>query len=46
MNVNFGLLKGYNKRQKDAVVKNALSAISAWKDETDRLRSPLQRQED
>ncbi|OPY75608.1 MAG: Methylenetetrahydrofolate--tRNA-(uracil-5-)-methyltransferase TrmFO [Syntrophorhabdus sp. PtaU1.Bin153] len=42
MNVNFGLLKGYNKKYKDAVVKNALFAISAWKDKMDRLRSPLQ----
>ncbi|OPX96444.1 MAG: Methylenetetrahydrofolate--tRNA-(uracil-5-)-methyltransferase TrmFO [Syntrophorhabdus sp. PtaB.Bin006] len=35
MNVNFGLLKGYNKKHKDIVVKNALSTISAWKDNVD-----------
>ncbi|OPY68835.1 MAG: Methylenetetrahydrofolate--tRNA-(uracil-5-)-methyltransferase TrmFO [Syntrophorhabdus sp. PtaU1.Bin050] len=42
MNVNFGLLKGYNKKYKDAVVKNALSAISIWKDDVDRLRPLLE----
>lgn len=30
MNVNFGLLEGYNKKRKDACVRNALNAIEAW----------------
>jgi hypothetical protein len=33
MNINFGLVKNYKKREKDRVVKNALQAISAWKEE-------------
>ncbi len=31
MNINFGLLKNYNKKQKDKVIKNALSLIAEWK---------------
>jgi len=31
MNINFGLVKNYNKKQKDRVAKNALSAIMEWK---------------
>jgi methylenetetrahydrofolate--tRNA-(uracil-5-)-methyltransferase len=33
MNINFGLVKNYKKREKDRVVKNALQTISAWKEE-------------
>jgi methylenetetrahydrofolate--tRNA-(uracil-5-)-methyltransferase len=33
MNINFGLVKNYKKREKDRVVKNALHVISAWKEE-------------
>jgi len=33
MNINFGLVNNYKKREKDRVVKNALLAISAWKEE-------------
>jgi methylenetetrahydrofolate--tRNA-(uracil-5-)-methyltransferase len=33
MNVNFGLLKGYNKRQKDKAVARALESIEKWKEE-------------
>jgi methylenetetrahydrofolate--tRNA-(uracil-5-)-methyltransferase len=33
MNINFGLVNNYKKREKDRVVKNALQAISAWKEE-------------
>jgi len=35
MNINFGLVKNYNKKQKDRVVKNALSAIMEWKTRID-----------
>jgi methylenetetrahydrofolate--tRNA-(uracil-5-)-methyltransferase len=31
MNINFGLIKNYNKREKDRVILNALSSIAAWK---------------
>jgi len=31
MNINFGLIKNYNKRQKDRVINNALSLIKEWK---------------
>jgi methylenetetrahydrofolate--tRNA-(uracil-5-)-methyltransferase len=31
MNVNFGLLEGYNKRQKDAVIARALTSIEDWR---------------
>jgi methylenetetrahydrofolate--tRNA-(uracil-5-)-methyltransferase len=33
MNINFGLLKNYNKKEKQRVVHNALHAISLWKEE-------------
>jgi methylenetetrahydrofolate--tRNA-(uracil-5-)-methyltransferase len=35
MNVNFGLLKGYSKKEKEKVVQRALSSISEWKAEVD-----------
>lgn len=35
MNINFGLMKNYNKREKEKIVHNALHAISAWKEEID-----------
>ncbi len=31
MNVNFGLLEGYNKRRKDEVIEGALASITAWR---------------
>jgi hypothetical protein len=30
MNVNFGLVKGYNKREKQQVVERALQSIQTW----------------
>ncbi len=35
MNVNFGILKGYSKKDKQSVVERALSAITQWKTEMD-----------
>jgi methylenetetrahydrofolate--tRNA-(uracil-5-)-methyltransferase len=35
MNVNFGLLKGYKKREKEKVIERALSSVSQWKVEVD-----------
>jgi methylenetetrahydrofolate--tRNA-(uracil-5-)-methyltransferase len=35
MNINFGIVKNYRKREKDKVVQNALHSISAWKEEID-----------
>ena len=32
MNVNFGLLEGYDKRKKDQVAQRALDCIRAWRD--------------
>jgi len=32
MNINFGLLKGYNKRQKEKAVAQALESIEKWKE--------------
>lgn len=41
MNVNFGIVAGYEKRQKEAVVRRALDGIAAWKREMDeRLGAP------
>ena len=31
MNVNFGILKDYDKRRKESCIQNALSAIEVWK---------------
>jgi methylenetetrahydrofolate--tRNA-(uracil-5-)-methyltransferase len=31
MNVNFGIVKGYNKKYKEKVIEKALSSISEWK---------------
>jgi methylenetetrahydrofolate--tRNA-(uracil-5-)-methyltransferase len=33
MNVNFGLLEGYDKRRKEQVAERALRAISGWKEQ-------------
>ncbi len=33
MNVNFGLLANYSKKRKEAVVRNALKAVIAWREE-------------
>lgn len=35
MNINFGLLAGYNKKKKDGVIRNALASVSAWKQQVD-----------
>jgi len=35
MNVNFGVVAGYDKRQKEAVVRRALDEVAAWKREMD-----------
>ncbi|MCX5804908.1 MAG: methylenetetrahydrofolate--tRNA-(uracil(54)-C(5))-methyltransferase (FADH(2)-oxidizing) TrmFO [Proteobacteria bacterium] len=35
MNVNFGILKDYNKKYKERVIERALSAILEWKKTTD-----------
>jgi methylenetetrahydrofolate--tRNA-(uracil-5-)-methyltransferase len=32
MNINFGLVKNYSKREKERVVHDALQAITAWKE--------------
>jgi len=34
MNINFGILKGYNKRKKDKVIENALNSIKKWLEAT------------
>jgi methylenetetrahydrofolate--tRNA-(uracil-5-)-methyltransferase len=33
MNINFGLIKNYNKREKEKIVQNALHTISLWQEE-------------
>ncbi|MCX5808962.1 MAG: methylenetetrahydrofolate--tRNA-(uracil(54)-C(5))-methyltransferase (FADH(2)-oxidizing) TrmFO [Proteobacteria bacterium] len=35
MSINFGLVKDYNKREKEKAIKNALSSIVAWKQSTE-----------
>lgn len=40
MNINFGILKGYNKKEKNKVIERALSAISQWRDS---FNQPLNR---
>ena len=35
MNINFGILKGYKKKEKDKVIERALSSISDWKKAVD-----------
>jgi methylenetetrahydrofolate--tRNA-(uracil-5-)-methyltransferase len=35
MNINFGILEGYNKKRKDACVRHALSEIEGWKKQAD-----------
>ena len=35
MNINFGLIKNYNKREKDRVIAKALSSIAEWKKSVD-----------
>ncbi len=37
MNINFGLVKNYRKREKEKVVHNALHAISLWNEEINRI---------
>jgi methylenetetrahydrofolate--tRNA-(uracil-5-)-methyltransferase len=37
MNVNFGILKGYNKKYKEKVIERALSLISEWKKAVDEV---------
>ena len=36
MNVNFGLLEGYDKRKKDKVAANALAAVAEWRDRMEK----------
>ncbi len=36
MNINFGILLGYNKRDKNRVIDNALSSIAKWFDAINR----------
>jgi methylenetetrahydrofolate--tRNA-(uracil-5-)-methyltransferase len=36
MNVNFGLLEGYDKRQKERVVRQALQTVQAWREKMER----------
>jgi hypothetical protein len=35
MNINFGLIKNYNKKEKEKIVQNALHAISLWQEGMD-----------
>ena len=35
MNINFGLLKGYRKKEKEKVVERALSSVAEWQAEID-----------
>jgi methylenetetrahydrofolate--tRNA-(uracil-5-)-methyltransferase len=35
MNVNFGIVKGYNKKEKEKVIEKALSLIVQWKTDVD-----------
>ncbi|OPY76517.1 MAG: Methylenetetrahydrofolate--tRNA-(uracil-5-)-methyltransferase TrmFO [Syntrophorhabdus sp. PtaU1.Bin058] len=35
MNINFGLLRGYNKRQKEKAVAHALESIEKWRETVD-----------
>ncbi|MCX5811739.1 MAG: methylenetetrahydrofolate--tRNA-(uracil(54)-C(5))-methyltransferase (FADH(2)-oxidizing) TrmFO [Proteobacteria bacterium] len=37
MNVNFGLVKGYNKKEKEKIIERALSSISGWKKSIDEI---------
>jgi methylenetetrahydrofolate--tRNA-(uracil-5-)-methyltransferase len=37
MNINFGLLKGYNKRQKEKAVARALESIEKWRETVYRI---------
>lgn len=37
MNINFGLLKGYNKRQKEKTIACALESIEKWKETVYRI---------
>lgn len=37
MNINFGLLNGYNKKRKDRVIENALKSIKEWARTINRL---------
>jgi len=37
MNVNFGIIKGYNKKEKERIIEKALSSISEWKKGIDEI---------
>ena len=37
MNINFGLLKGYNKKQKEKAIAGALESIEKWKETVNQL---------
>jgi hypothetical protein len=32
MNINFGLVEGYDKRKKEQVAERALAGIAGWRD--------------
>lgn len=36
MNINFGLFADYSKKRKEAVIRNALASIAAWKDQIEK----------
>jgi hypothetical protein len=36
MNINFGLLKDYRKRDKERVIHNAIKSILQWKERIER----------
>ncbi len=40
MNINFGLVEGYNKRRKEEVAKKALASIAEWKERVEALLRP------
>jgi methylenetetrahydrofolate--tRNA-(uracil-5-)-methyltransferase len=40
MNVNFGLLEGYDKRRKEAVAARALAAVAEWRGLMERTLGP------
>lgn len=37
MNINFGLLKNYRKKDKERVVNNALHVITSWKEKIEKI---------
>jgi methylenetetrahydrofolate--tRNA-(uracil-5-)-methyltransferase len=45
MNVNFGLLEGYDKRRKEQVARRALAAIDGWKEQIESLLRRSERED-